>query len=72
MLVSVGTFSRFSELTLSFERMPFFSLHHSPFHKLSREMGRNIRRKDFWDHLVGQVLAMIGQWLPWIQSTNHN
>ena len=35
-------------------------------------MGRNIGRKDFWDHLVGQVLAMIGKWLPWIQSTNHN
>jgi len=35
-------------------------------------MGRNIRRKDFWDQLVGQVLAMIGKWLPWIQSTNHN
>ena len=71
-LVTLGTFSRFSELTLSFQRMLFFSLHHSLFHKLLEEMGRNIRRNDFWDHLVGQVLAMIGKWLPWIQSTNDN
>ena len=59
MLVTLGTFSRFSELTLSFQRMLFFSLHHSLFHKLLEEMGRNIRRNDFWDHLLGQVLAMI-------------
>ena len=27
-------------------------------------MGTNVWHKDFWDHLGGQALLMIGQWYP--------
>ena len=35
-------------------------------------MGASFRRNDFGAHLGGDALLVIGQWLPWIPSTNHN
>ena len=37
-----------------------------------RKMGTSFRRSDFWDRLGRQALLMIGSWLLWIPSTNHN
>ena len=37
-----------------------------------RRMGTRFRCNNCWFRLGGQALLMIGWWLPWIPSTNHN
>ena len=34
--------------------------------------GTSFQRNNFWNGLVGKALLMIGLWLPWIPTTNHN
>ena len=35
-------------------------------------MATNFTRNDFWDHLGGQALVMIGRWYSRQPLTNHN
>ena len=35
-------------------------------------MAKNFTRNDFWDHLRGQALVMIGRWYSRQPLTNHN
>ena len=37
-----------------------------------RGMGTSFRHNDFWDHLGGQALVMIGRWYSRQPLTNQN
>ena len=37
-----------------------------------RGMGTSFRHNDFWDHLGGQALVMIGRWYSRQPLANHN